>query len=351
MQNNNMRFTAILLVLLTLFACKKHKGYRFKKGFKNDVTTSALFVVNGGDNSISVIDLSSDEVIETLPLHSGNYPHHLYFNPSQTLFAVGFVGTDLSSGHQHGSSNDNSFQLFDAVSGKHKRNVFTDAAVHNAVFSPDGKEIWIGQAHGDVHGILSIYSSDKGKWLQDITVGKGVSEITFSTDGTKAYACNALENTVSILDVSTKKVVTTIDTPASPIGAWPAKNGKMYVDCESGKSIVEIDVASNEISSIIPLNFVPAYALHNSLTGQLWVTDTDNGGVQLFEKINQTWIATDFIATGANAHAIAFTSDGKTAYVSNQNDASISKINAETATVIKTISVGKSPNGVAILQK
>ncbi len=344
-----MRYLILSLILLSLVACGKHKNYRFHRGFNHDLTGPTLLVVNGGGTSVSVIDLGTDEVNQTLQLNGAEFPHHIYLNGDQSKFTVSFVGADLSGGHAHGSSGgENQFQLFEAVTGKHIRNVKTEAPVHNAAFSPDDKEIWVGQAHSSTHSVIAIYSVKKGKLEDEITVGGGVSEVTFSVDGTKAYACNTSGNSVSVIDVASKTVVATLNTPADPIGAWPAPNGKMYVDCESGKAIVEIDVATNTISSQISLAFIPAYAQWNDVTDQLWVTDTENNGVQLFEKVNQVWSPVQFIPTGVNPHAIAFTSDYSAAYISNQGSGTVSKISTSTNAVVKTISVGELPNGMTI---
>lgn len=48
------------------------------------------------------------------------------------------------------------------------------------------------------------------------------------------------------------------------------------------------------------------------------------------------------------AHAISFTTDGNTAYVTNQSSKSVSVVNVTNHTVIKTITVGNKPNGIVL---
>jgi len=52
-------------------------------------------------------------------------------------------------------------------------------------------------------------------------------------------------------------------------------------------------------------------------------------------------------ATAAGTHAVAF-KDMTTAYVTNQEAASVSVVDVMTHKVTKTISVGKKPNGIVI---
>jgi len=52
------------------------------------------------------------------------------------------------------------------------------------------------------------------------------------------------------------------------------------------------------------------------------------------------------IVVGDGAHAIAFSGDGKTAYITNQMANSVSVIDVASRKVSKTIPVGQKPNGM-----
>lgn len=60
------------------------------------------------------------------------------------------------------------------------------------------------------------------------------------------------------------------------------------------------------------------------------------------------WMHGGAFNTGAGAHAISFTIDGNTAYVTNQTANTVSVVNVTNHTVTKTIAVGKKPNGITI---
>ena len=60
------------------------------------------------------------------------------------------------------------------------------------------------------------------------------------------------------------------------------------------------------------------------------------------------WMDAGVITTGDGAHAVAFTTDGNTAYVTNQSVKSVSVINVTNHTVTKTITVGNKPNGIVL---
>jgi YVTN family beta-propeller protein len=117
----------------------------------------------------------------------------------------------------------------------------------------------------------------------------------------------------------------------------------MYVDNETGKTLSAIDPQSLTVIRTYNLGFTPAMA-QTAQSGELWVTDTDNGKVVFFAAASDSKIGE--LASGAGAHAISFASDGATAYVTNQTAGTLSIIDVATKTVRKTLTVGAKPNGV-----
>jgi len=231
----------------------------------------------------------------------------------------------------------------DAVTGVLKKNFEVPVMNHNAVFSPDGTEIWTSQM--DMAGKVLVYDAATYTLKNTITVGDEPAEVTFSADGTKAYVCNGMSNTVSVINPSTKAVIATINVESNPVGAWPASGGKMFVDNEDSQSISVIDVATNANLGTIILNFKPGFAAFNATANELWVSDATNGKVVYYVDMGgSTWMKHGEFATGADAHAIAF--NGNFGYVTNQGANTVSVINVTTHAKVKDIPVGKKPNGI-----
>jgi YVTN family beta-propeller protein len=218
---------------------------------------------------------------------------------------------------------------------------------HNGIFNNTGTELWVGQAD-TVQSQIMVFKTSDWSLKNTITVGKGLSEITFSNDGSKAFACNTMDATVSMIDASTKSITNTFTVGDAPVGAWSANNGKMYVDNELGQSISEINPLLNSVTATINLGFKPGFVAYNSISSELWVSDATNGKVVYYTLIADIWTISGNIVTGADAHAIVFNNEGTVAYVSNQGAGTVSVIDVASHTVIKTISVGSNPNGIAI---
>ncbi len=314
------------------------------------ITYDALFVVNGGSNSISVINATTQEVAETIVLKNASSPHHINTSADRAAIVVAAPGVDLSGGHGgggHGSGDTRGAVLrLDALTGETKAARRLDAPNHNGIFSPDGKEIWTSQMQRP--GRVLVLDASTLATLQTVPVGDMPAEVTFSQDGKFAFVANAMSNDVTVIDVATKGISKTIPVGANPVGAWTGSDGVMYVDNEAGKSLTAIDAASLDTLRTYNLGFTPGMAA-TAPNGELWVTDSDNGNVTFYSTAAGAKLGV--LPTGAGAHAIAFSGDGRTAYVSNQTAGTVSVIDIATRAVTKAIGVGTRPNGMVFRPK
>lgn len=222
---------------------------------------------------------------------------------------------------------------------------------HNTIYSPNGTEIWVPQMD-EMNSKVLVYDATSNVLKNTINTGMMSAELTFSSDGTKAYVANGDDDNVTVINVSTKAVITTITVGDNPVGAWTGSDGRMYVDNEDGESISVINVSTDAVDQTIDLGFMPGIAAHNGVKKELWVSDPMNGKVHYWswDSGMSMWMHGGVFNTGAGAHAIAFTSDGNTAYVTNQMANTVSVINVTNHTVSKSINVGKKPNGIVIKQ-
>jgi YVTN family beta-propeller protein len=318
-----------------------------------NVDYPAAYIVNGEDATVSVVKLSTNEVTGTIELMgSGSdmimWPHHI--SSHQNHLAIGVPGMDLSAGHSglNTSGMDGKLLVIDAMNGSIVKNINLPLMNHNSIYSPNGNEIWVPQM--DMDGKVLVYNASTNALMNTITVGMMPAELTFSFDGTKAYVANGDDDNVTIIDTATKAVLTTISVGDNPVGAWTGSNNKMDVDNEDGQSISVIDVATNSIDETISLGFMPGIASYNGSKNELWVSDPMNGKVHYWtwDAGMNMWMHGSSFNTGAGAHAIAFTNDGNTAYVTNQTANTVSVVNTTNHTVTKTINVGRKPNGIVI---
>lgn len=208
------------------------------------------------------------------------------------------------------------------------------------------EEVWITEMEDQ--GTILKLDAKSLKEKGSIAVGSTPLEITKDQNGTYVFVANGSGNSISVVSAATGEVVKTIPVGLEPVGAWPASNNKMYVDCEVSKQIYEIDVTTLTVTDTIALTYTPAYVAYNQTLSELWVSDAQNGGVHNYQLVAGSWVEQAFLATGSNAHAIAFNADYSKAYVTNQGQGNVSVINPTTFVKIKDITVETKPNGIYI---
>lgn len=345
-----MNYFFVLTAVVMLSSCMKHHD----KTKELNIDYPAAYIVNGEDATISVINLNTNSVSETITLmnHGGNHsimwPHHIHHHKDHNNvhhLAVGVPGMDMSLGHSGGMGHGGKIAILDGTKGTITKLIDLTAMNHNAIYSPDGSEIWSSQM--EANGKVLIYDAKTYSLKHSIAVGHDPAEVTFSGDGTKAYVSNGGSNSITVINPTTKAIITTISVGTNPVGAWPSPIGKMFVDNEDSKTISVIDVVSNLVEGTINLNFKPGFAAYHNSSNELWVSDATNGKVIFYKNIgSNNWVKQGELATGADAHAIAFS--GNTAYVTNQGANTVSVIDVHNHTKTKDIPVGKKPNGLTI---
>ena len=308
------------------------------------VSAPAVYVVNGGDHSISVIDPATNSVAGTIVLNDVTFPHHIYLSRDQCRMLVAVPNMDLSGGHGGGDDMTmGAVFLLETATGKTLAARMLDMMNHNAIFSPDGAEVWTSQMM--IPGAILVLDAQTLETKQTIAVGDMPAEVTFSKEGRMAFVANGMSDSVSAIDVTTKAVMTTIPVGKDPVGAWPGVDGVMYTDCEEGQSVSAIDPASMSVVRSYSLGFTPGMvATPPNASGELWITDAGNGKVVF--NTTAADAKTGELTLAAGSHGIAFSPDGKTAYITNQLAGTVSVIDVAGHRVTATIKVGDKPNGI-----
>ena len=308
----------------------------------------AVYVVNSGSNSVSVINAQTHTVSNVITLANFAWPYHINLSPDGKSLVIGVPGTDVSGGHSggfgggHGGAMKGSLIVLDMQTGTVKASKSLSAMNHNGVFSPDGKEIWTALATEPAK--VQIYDMGLATLMKEIPVGNQPTEVTFSKEGQYAFVTNSGSGTVTVIDVSTKTVKTTIPVGETPVGAWMGVDGRMYVNNEQSQTVSVIDPSSLAVVQTIPLGFMPGSVATPPALDEFWVSDPDGAKVHYYRQSDGSHLGV--FNVGAGAHAIAFNASGTTGYVTNQLANTVSVMDVMAHTVTKTIKVGIKPSGL-----
>src|SRR5262249_24433247 len=105
------------------------------------VNGDAVYIVNGGDPSISVGHPAKADLLGTIRLNHALYPHHIYLSHDRSRLAVAVPGMDMSEGHPADTDGfRGAVMVLDARTGATLASVVLDHVNHNVIFSVDDAE-------------------------------------------------------------------------------------------------------------------------------------------------------------------------------------------------------------------
>lgn len=155
-----------------------------------------------------------------------------------------------------------------------------DAEAYDCKMSKDGKELFI-----TCWGCDQLLSFDlvQESWKQPVLVGDNPNEMLQSPDGKHLFVCNANDNTVSVIDLSSRKVIETLDAalyPNSPSGstsnslAIDPQGKRLYIANADNNALAVFDVAvpgKSFSKGFIPVGWYPSVV--RMINNKIWVAN------------------------------------------------------------------------------
>ena len=170
--------------------------------------------------------------------------------------------------------------VIDAKTQKIEKQFGLDGEAYMSVLSTDAKELYIS-CWGCDH--VLVFDLNMQAWKTPIKVGDNPNEMLVSPNGQQLYVCNANDNTVSVINLKTKKVIETLDValyPNSPSGSTtnglamdPIKKS-LYIANADNNCLAVFDVSTPGKS--VPKGFIPVGWFPTNvkfINNKIWVTN------------------------------------------------------------------------------
>lgn len=206
------------------------------------------------------------------------------------------------------NAEDDTISVVDVAAGRLTGTIPTGDYPHGLRLSPDGLQLLVANVQD---GSVSLFDLRKLTETARIPVGKAPVQVAFLPDGSRAYVSLRDEDAVAVLDLVTKSVIGRISVGNGPI--------QLFATPDSRKVFV-----ANQGTAIAPDNTVS-------------VIDVTSGSV----------VATLKGDTGP--HGVAMSTDGALAFITNVNAGTLSVVDTQKQTIVKSYPVGAGPNGVTYL--
>jgi YVTN family beta-propeller protein len=311
------------------------------------------YIVNNGDNTVSVIDTQSNTVIANVTV--GNGPTGVAVSADGTRIYVTNANSYLTSvgtGGVNEETGNGTVSVIDAATNTVIATIPLGYMPGGVAVSADGTRIYVVNSDNNT---VSVIDAATNTVIATIPVGIMPDGVAVSPDGTKVYVTNwncsydpismspspYINGTVSVIDTATDTVTATV-----PVGNWPWGIGvspdgtRIYVTNFNNETISAIDAATNTVTATIPLDGTPKGVAVNPAGTTLYVTIGNN--VSVINVQTKTVIAN--VTVGTYPTDVALTPDGTRIYVANAQSNDVSVIDAATNTVTATIPVGNSPS-------
>jgi YVTN family beta-propeller protein len=302
----------------------------------------SLIVANKGDQALGIIDPASDKQTAAVP-EGGITGHEVIASPDGKTAYVPIYG---NSGVGKPGTDGRNLVIIDLTSRKVIGDIDFGHGVrpHCPLFGPKDGLLYVST---ELDQTISVIDPKTHKIVGTIPTGQPESHMfVISHSGRRGYTANVGPGTVSVLDLEARKTITIIPISKTTQRISISQDDSMVFTSDQTKpQLAVIDTATNKVKTWVPL------------PGSGYGTAPTSDGRWLLIAVQSTrQVAVVDLKTMKVAHTIdvprapqevLVRPDNKVAYVSCDASGQIAEIDLSTWKVSKLINAGKGADGLA----
>lgn len=180
-----------------------------------------------------------------------------------------------------------------------------------------------------------------------IAVGLNPQEVAVSPRGDTVYVTDATSYEVVAIDAGNRTVRERISLTCAPssIALMPAGT-EAYIVCRTTGQVIRLDLAQKRQTAVIPVTFPHSIAVNPAGDRAYVSRSLFSRYVDVIDTATATRTAT--ITVDRSPQGLAVSPDGTALYVANSTSGTVSVVNTSNNTVKATITVGKTPRNIAV---
>jgi YVTN family beta-propeller protein len=301
-----------------------------------------LLVAQKGDQSLAIVDPAAGKVVASVP-ENGVTGHEVTASPDGRFAYVPIYG---NSGVGSPGTSGRDMVVIDIAAHKVVGNVDFGHEVrpHLPVFGPRDGLLYVTT---ELDQTVTIIDPKTLKIVGSIPTGEPESHMfAISHDGRRGYTANVGPGTVSVLDMQARKMLKVIPISGntqrisiSPDDRW------VFTADQTQPRMAVIDTATDTVGKWVPLEGM-GYGSAPTRDGRwLLMTLPDQNKVAVVDL--KTMQVARSVEVGKYPQAVVVRPDGKAAYVSCMHSDQVAEIDLATWKVTRMIATGKSTDGLA----
>ncbi|MEC7670347.1 MAG: YVTN family beta-propeller repeat protein [Pseudomonadota bacterium] len=296
-----------------------------------------IWVTNEKDDTISVIDIDTLEVVRTIP--TGERPRGITFSKDHSVVYIC-------------ASDSDAVQVMDPETGEILHDLPSGEDPEQFVLHPDNRRLYIAN---EDDAITTVVDTETRKVIAQIDVGIEPEGMAVSPDGTIAITTSETTNMAHWIDTESEQLFANTLVDSRPRHAEFVKEGsELWVSSEIGGTITVFDVATQAEKGKIRFEVQGVHPDRVQPVGFELTEDEKTAFVALgpsnhLAVINaDTFEVEDYILVGRRVWHMEFNADKSLLFTTNGVSGDVTVVEVAKRKAIKTIKVGRFPWGAAL---
>jgi YVTN family beta-propeller protein len=192
-----------------------------------------------------------------------------------------------------------------------------------------------------------VVDLEKNAVTGEITDTPGVHGFIAVPETGRGFSTNGKENKSSVVDLTTLKTISKIDTGANPDAfAYDAKRGQLYIFNHSGNSVTVIDAKNAKAIATIPLEGSPEFGVSDDGGGRIYCNLEDKNEVAVIDATKHEVVARWPLAPGTEPTGIALDAVHHRLFAACHNKV-MEMLDTTTGKVVGSVPIGAGVDGCA----